>query len=66
MQVQKLENRIKEIENLLKKSGAEEATINTTLEYIDKIYIFSDRFEITFHVDQLLGIKNDALCSFDA
>ncbi len=62
MQVQKLENRIKEIENLLKKSGAEEATINTTLEYIDKIYIFSDRFEITFHMDQLLGIKNDALC----
>lgn len=62
MQVQTLENRIKEIKNLLKNGGTEEATINTTLEYIDKIYIFSDRFEITFHVDQLLGIKNDALC----
>lgn len=62
MQVQKLENRIKEIKNLLKNGGTEEATINTTLEYIDKIYIFSDRFEITFHMDQLLGIKNDALC----
>ena len=39
MQIQTIENRIKEIKSLLKNGGTEEAGINTTLEYIDKIYI---------------------------
>lgn len=62
MQIQTIENRIKEIKSLLNNGGTEEAGINTTLEYIDKIYIFSNRFEITFHMDQLLGIENKELC----
>ena len=66
MQIQDINNRIEQIKSLLKNGGAEEASINTTLEYIDKIYIFSDRFEITFQMDRLLGIQNDELCEMVA
>lgn len=61
-EIQSVEIRIKEIESLLEKGGAEEANIYTTLEYIDKIYIFSDRFEVTFNMSQLLGVENMELC----
>lgn len=61
-ELQDTENRINEIQNLLEEGGMEEASINTVLEFIDKIFIFSNRLEVTFQMDQLLGINNHELC----
>lgn len=56
-----LEKRIKEIEAALEAGSMKEATIQGILDYIDKIYIFEDRFEIVFYMDKLIGAETRAL-----
>lgn len=60
-ELQDVENRIKKIEDILSNGALEEATITTTMEYIDKIYVYFDRFEVTFCVEKLLGLDNKVL-----
>ena len=59
--VKTLEDRIRDIEAALNEETLEEATISSILEYIDKIYVYTDRFEITFHMDKVLSVENHEL-----